>query len=179
MDIPKTKSRKNKKKKKSIGILLPLMLVILLCVGGLVFVGIKIVPSQDHEVKVHKYALEIPEEFDSENKLEVPQNGGGAVVTCGTDAVIDLKERIVEYYYSNSSRSPSAVRLQLYMQDEMIATSGMIYPGYRTYQLDLVKRLQLKEGTYDGVLKILFYDSQTNEKANVDGEIDIVITVNN
>lgn len=132
-------------------------------------------PPQD--LTLHQYAVQIPKEQDSFDTLQTPENGGGAVVTCGAEVQLQKKGRQVAYYYSNPSRSPSAVTLRIYAGDQLVAYSGLIPPGYRTVRLYPAGKVRLQEGSHEGTLRIDFYDPETLEKATVDGKVEIWITV--
>ena len=131
----------------------------------------------DYLPEMHTQAVAIPENEDDKSSMDLSAGQQGAVVACGASATVHLDDKAIEYYYSNPSRSASAVVLQLLVDNQVIGQSGTIHPGYRTYSIVLAKDVLLAEGEYAGVLRIAFYDSETEKKAPVDSEVDIEVIV--
>ena len=109
--------------------------------------------------------------------LEVPQGGGGAIIICDTELVAELSTGKIYMDYKNPANSPSAVVLQLFIDDTLIAQSKSILPGYQLQDMFLMEDAVLLEGGYYGTLKITFYDFQSHEKAQIDSDIEVSITV--
>ena len=70
--------------------------------------------------------------------------------------------------------------LQISIQDEVVVQSGTIKPGNQVSQLKLLndEAGKLSPGGYDGKFIVLYYDPDTGEKAVVNTEIPVTITVN-
>ena len=69
--------------------------------------------------------------------------------------------------------------VQVVIQDTILVQSGTLQPGKQVTTLNLLAgaEKQLSPGGYDGKLVILFYDEVTGEKAVVNTEIPVTITV--
>ena len=89
---------------------------------------------------------------------------------------------------SISSISPCAVTLskstqdmvvQIVIDDTEIVQSDLLKPGNQVTELDLLDNAekQLEKGGYDGKFRVLFYDPDSGQKATVNTEIPISITV--
>lgn len=70
--------------------------------------------------------------------------------------------------------------LKSVIQDTVVAQSGTLKPGKQITTMELLKNAakKLSAGTYEGNFNVLYYNPSTGEKAIVNTEIPIVITVN-
>lgn len=119
-------------------------------------------------------------EGDSGDKLESPQGGGSVSISYSADVSIDLSEKTASLYFANPGKSNQDMVVQVVIQDTILAQSGTLKPGNQVTSLNLLDgaEKQLSSGGYDGKLVILFYDETTGEKAVVNTEIPVTITVN-
>ena len=115
-----------------------------------------------------------------EGKLDVTQGGGGIGIQYSQQVKIDLSEKTAYLQYANPSRSTQNVMLQIIIKGKIVAQSGVIKPGYQIAKVSLLDGMEdiLQEGVYvDAVFKFLSYDPITAEKAMVDSEGQITVTV--
>ena len=116
---------------------------------------------------------------DSGEKMQSEEGGGGVSLTYSTDVIIDLSDKKAYLYFANPGKSNQNMVLQIAISDEIIVQSGTIVPGFRVSELDLLSDSEemLSEGGYDGKFVVLFYNPESGEKAMVNTEIPIEITV--
>lgn len=124
-----------------------------------------------------------PIESDDPGKLDAPQ-GGGSVALVYSDAVtLDTAAGTLTLYYQNPARSTQNVVLQVVLvrgEDEyLLAQSGLLEPGFMVSSLALSSdfKAHLSAGGYTGRFNLLFYDPDSGERAVVDTQIPITITV--
>lgn len=116
----------------------------------------------------------------SGDKLEQPDGGGAVSILYSTDdIIIDLSEKKISLMFGNPSRSNMDMILQVVIQDQVIVQSGRITPGHRVRTLELIKDAEkmLSTGGYKAKYVVLYYDPESGEKAIVNTEIPIDITV--
>ncbi len=112
-------------------------------------------------------------------KLDAPEGGGSMNLMFQDDVTIELGTNTATFYYGNPAESTQDVLLQIVIQDTLIAQSGLLTAGHevRTLTLEEGAADTLQPGGYDGKLILSFYHPQTGEKANVNTEIPVSITV--
>lgn len=117
---------------------------------------------------------------DSDEKLEAPQGGGSVSLTYAKEAIIDLSDKTVALLFANPGKSNQDMVIQILIQDTLIVQSGTLTPGHQVNKLDLPENMagRLTAGIYEGMYRVLYYDPETGEKAIVNTEIPITITVN-
>ena len=103
--------------------------------------------------------------------------GGGAVSMIYTlEATIDISDKDIDILFKNPTKSTHDVALELYITQggkrTLIAKSGRIPAGnmLRTMTLSL-DSATISEGIYDGVYKVVYYDSKTGERMLVESDI--------
>lgn len=116
---------------------------------------------------------------DSGEKLESPQGGGSVSLTYSRDVTIDLSDETVSLYFANPGRSNQDMVLQVVIRDNVVVQSGTLSPGNQVQSLPLLPDTadMLSPGSYEGSFAVLYYDPDTGEKAMVDTEIPLTITV--
>lgn len=116
---------------------------------------------------------------DSGNRVESPQGGGSVSLSYSTEVTIDLSEGTASLYFGNPGKSNHDMVLQIVIQDTVILQSGRLTPGNQVMKLDLLSGSEriLQPGGYDGILLIFYYNQQSGEKAMVNTEIPVSITV--
>lgn len=100
-----------------------------------------------------------------------------SLIICGRDVVVHLEDAKIDMMYQNPQSSDAAIVLQLFIGDTLISQSGSISPGYQLREMQLLEKISLQPGGYNGVLKIGLYNVDTNEKAMVQTEVAVSITV--
>ena len=119
-----------------------------------------------------------PMEGDSA-KLDQPEGGGAVSMTYSKDVTISLTGKTASLLFGNPGKSNQDMVLQLIIQDTVIIQSGTLEPGNQVTTLELLEGAEqkLKQGSYEGKFNILFYDPDTGEKAVVNTEIPVTVTV--
>lgn len=117
-------------------------------------------------------------EGDSGDEKLPQQEGGGAVsLTYSKEVTIDLSEEAVNLYFANPGKSNQDMVLQIVIQDTVIVQSGLLKPGNQVSKLNLSDRVRLSSGIYEGKFVVLYYHQDTGEKAMINTEIPLTITV--
>lgn len=116
---------------------------------------------------------------DSEEKLEAEEGGGAVSLTYSDEVSISLSGRTATLYFANPGKSTQDMVVQVVIQDEVIIQSGTLKPGNQVTALALLDGAEKKlaAGGYDGKFVVLYYDPDTGEKAAVNTEIPIAVTV--
>ena len=125
-----------------------------------------------------QYAESIPD--DSAEKMDLPQGGGSVSLTYAREVTIDLTDRMASLYFANPGKSNQDIVLQVVVQDTVIVQSGTLKPGNQVSMLELLEGAEklLSAGGYDGKFVVHYYHPETAEKAVLNTEIPITITVN-
>ena len=90
---------------------------------------------------------------------------------------IDLSDNTAKLLFANPYKSNQDMLIQIVIQDTVILQSGILNPGYRVTRLDLFDNVKLSEGKYNGKFVIYYYQRDTGEKAMLNTEIPLTITV--
>ena len=118
---------------------------------------------------------------DTGDKLEQSEGGGAVSLLYATEVTVDLSDGRAELMFANPQRSNQDIVLQMVMKDRLVAQSGRITPGNRVTRLDL-----LPDGPTPGAgfyaaescrFVVLYYDPVSGEKAMLNTEIPITVTV--
>lgn len=117
---------------------------------------------------------------DEEEPAESPEGGGSVTLTYSKEVTVSLGEETAALYFANPGRSNQDMVLQVLVRDTVIVQSGTLKPGNQVETLPLLDGAaeMLSAGSYEGTFSVLYYDPETGEKAMVDTEIPITITVN-
>ena len=120
-----------------------------------------------------------PIESDDGSKLDSPEGGGAVSLTYSKEVSIDLSDKKATLMFGNPSKSTQDMVLQLVIKDKVIIQSGRLTPGNQVTTLDLLKdaEKQLAAGGYDGKFVVLYYNQESGEKAMVNTEIPVTVTV--
>lgn len=127
---------------------------------------------------------------DNQDKFTASQ-GGGAVAMSYSDKVgYDMSTGAVTLSFANPGSSTQAMVLQIIVYggvnedtgkpaEYLLAESGILPPGYYVEQIKATveEGVTLTTGVYSGVMRVLFYNEQTGEKAIVNTDIPVNITV--
>lgn len=116
---------------------------------------------------------------NTNSKLDAPTGGGSVNLMFQDKVTIKLSDKKAYLYYGNPYESTQDVLLQIVIKDTLIAQSGRIVPGNEVKTLNLADGAAktLQPGGYDGKLVLSFYNPDTGEKATVNSEIPVKITV--
>lgn len=111
--------------------------------------------------------------------VESTGGGGSVVLNFSYDVAVDLPSRKATMYFGLPSNSNKDAVLQLIVGDILVAQSGRLPPGYSvsTMTVEDSAARRLRPGGYDGVLRVLYYNDETGERAILDTEIEVSITV--
>lgn len=125
-----------------------------------------------------QYAETIPN--DHGEKMDQPEGGGSVSLVYSKEVTIDLSDESVALYFANPGKSNQDIVLQIVIQGEVVVQSGTLKPGNQVSTLNLLDGAarKLAAGGYDGTFMVLYYNPDTGEKAVVNTEIPIAITVN-
>ena len=119
--------------------------------------------------------------IDNDNTQKLPAStGGGAInVTYAKEAQISRSSGKVSLYYANPNASNQNVAVSIMIGDKVIAKSGIITPGNMLTEMYLEKGIAdiLSVGGYNATLVIRAYHPQTNEKAMVDTNAELIVEV--
>ena len=169
----------NKNKMKLLVVVLLLVAVVCLCVAvWALFFRETVVLTPDYAPQQEEVMAEtIPD--DSGEKMEQPQGGGSVSLTYAREVSIDLAGETASLYFANPGRSNQDIVLQIVIQDTVVVQSGTLKPGNQISSLSLLSsaKNQLAAGVYNGKFNVLYYDPVSGEKAIVNTEIPITITV--
>lgn len=118
---------------------------------------------------------------DTGEKMENLEGGGSVSLTYSREVTIDLSDERAVLLFANPGKSNQDMVLQIVIQDTVIVQSGTLKPGKQVTTLSLLEGAakKLSAGTYEGNFNVLYYNPDTGEKAIVNTEIPITITVNN
>jgi len=128
-------------------------------------------------VAAERHARPIP---DDNEEQAVSQPGGGSVsLTFSNEVFIDLSSGRVDLLFANPGRSNQDMVLQIVIRDTVILQSGRITPGNQVTELELPAdtAVILGPGGYEGSFLVFYYDPVSGEKAIVNTEIPISVTV--
>ncbi len=119
-------------------------------------------------------------EGTSGEKLDAPEGGGAMSLIYGKEVQIDLSDAKATFLVGNPAESTVYLVAEIVIQDHVIAQSGAIKPGYRLTELKLAEGAKdiLQVGGYDGKIVLYMYDSETDERAILNSEIIVTVTVN-
>ncbi len=124
-------------------------------------------------------AEKIPD--DNSDKLDAPDGGGAVSLIYTTNVTVDLSDKKATLLFGNPKKSNQDMVVQIVVKGQIIVQSGRITPGNRVTTLDLLHDApQLGSGTYTSEnckFVVLYYDQNSGEKAILNTEIPITITV--
>lgn len=173
----------SEKEKKNLKILLLLLILITLIAVGitiwaLFFKAPDVVLNPDYAPKQEE-PYQKPIEGDGGDKMEVDEGGGAVSLTYSSSVTIDLSDKMAILMFANPGKSIQDIVVQVVIQDQVILQSGRLTPGHQVTALELLDGAEkmLSVGGYDGKFVVLCYDPDSGEKAIVNTEIPIDITV--
>jgi len=169
------------KSKRNKILILILILITAAAVGVTVwavwFRGNDDVPPDDYAPRqVDKNALPIDDE-EPTDKLSQAEGGGAVSLTYMKDVTLNLGTKEASILFQNPFKSNQDMALQLVIDNKIIAGSDKLPPGYKLSVMTNVDVDKLSAGTYEGKFVVLYYNAGTGEKAIVNTEIPVTITV--
>lgn len=178
-------SENGKQEKKKNGLILLLIVGMAICLAVTIWAlffrkpETKVVLTPDY-APMETEANQIPIQGDDNEKLTAEEGGGAVRLTYSTTVTVDLGEKKVNLMFANPGKSTQDMVLQLVVQDNVLAQSGRLTPGNQVTELDLTDLAveKLVAGSYDGKFVVLFYNPDNDEKAIINTEIPVTITVN-
>lgn len=138
----------------------------------------KIILAPDYAPQQNEENAE-PIPNDTGEKMEKPEGGGSVSLTYSNEVTIDLSDKAASLYFANPGKSNQDMVIQIEIQDTIILQSGILNPGNQVKMLNLLEGVEemLQPGGYEGKFIVLYYDQTSGEKAMVNTEIPITITV--
>lgn len=170
------------KKNKTTIIICVLALIAILAVGF----GIWALMDKQPTVLDPDYAAKDPDQNAEQiegneggEKLDAPSGGGAVTLVYAKTVDIDLSDNKATFLVGNPAESNQYLVAEIVIQDQVIAQSGAIKPGYRVTELDLAAGAKdmLQAGGYDGKIVLYMYDEETDERSIVNSEIIVTVTV--
>lgn len=161
-----------------------LILVTLICAGVTIYLlnksGPETVPAYAPQ-KIDDNARKVEDEGDRE-KLEAQEGGGAVSITYSAEVSVDLSEDIVHLLVENPERSTQDMIIQVLLpgqdDDEIeIARSELIPAGYGVSQIKLQESAGIATGGCAGKIRLSYYDPDGGEKAVVNTDIPVTVTV--
>lgn len=161
-----------------------LILITIVCLGvtvwALFFRKAEVVLAPDYAPQAEESnAEEITE--DTGDKLDAPEGGGAVSLIYTTNVTIDLSDKKATLLFGNPKKSTQDMVVQIVVKDQVIVQSGRITPGNRVTILDMLNDApKLGAGTYTSEnckFVVLYYDKDSGEKAIINTEIPITVTV--
>lgn len=176
------KEEESEKRKKLLIILILLLLLLLMITVGttlwaLFFRDTTPVLAPDYAPQQSEQNAEQIEGDSNQEKLEQPEGGGAVSLSYSKEVTIDLSEKKAKLLFANPYRSNQDMLIQIVIHDTVILQSGILSPGNRVRQLDLFDNVKLSEGIYEGKFVIYYYQKDSGEKAMINTEIPLSITV--
>lgn len=127
---------------------------------------------------------------DNQEKFTTSQSGGAVALNYSDKVSYDMASGIVTLSFANPGSSTQAMVLQIIVygganadtgkpDEYLLAESGILRPGYYVEQLaaTVEEGVTLSTGVYSGVMRVLFYNEDTGEKAIVNTDIPVNIAV--
>ena len=107
-----------------------------------------------------------PTDDGDDEKMPQAEGGGAVNITYSNEVTISLADATAAVQITNPTRSNQSMLIQL-----------MIQPGNQLTVIPLDENITLEPGTYDGMFHLLFFDTETNEQANLNTNIPVHIVV--
>lgn len=116
---------------------------------------------------------------DDSEKMEAEEGGGAVSLTYSNEVTIDLSDKTASLLFANPGKSLQDMVVQIVIKDTVIVQSGTLKPGNQVTKLNLLDgaEKELQPGGYDGTFVVFYYDQDSGEKAVVNTEIPITVTV--
>lgn len=120
-------------------------------------------------------------ENDDNTKLEAAEGGGAVSLTYSKEVTITLSDKKTSVVFQNPGKSAKDIVLQLIIEsggkEVVIAQSDLLPAGYMLNTMTLLDTAKLSAGGYNGKFNVLYYDPDSGERAIVNTNIPLTITV--
>ena len=165
--------------KKILIIVLSAVLVISVCVSIWAFFFRDAAPvlAPDYAPQETEENAEPIDDDKGGEKLEQQQGGGAVSLTYSKDVTVDLSSKKVSLMFANPKKSNQDMLIQIVIHDTVIVQSGLLTPGHQVTKLDLWDTAKLSAGKYDGKIVVYYYQPDSGEKAMLNTEIPLTVTV--
>jgi len=175
---------KRKMKKRNLIIIL---LLALITVGAVMTTVIVLLNRDNTPVLAPEYAPQDtddnakPIENDDNTKLEAAEGGGAVSLTYSKEVTITLSDKKANVVFQNPGKSTKDIVLQLIIESDgkevVMAQSDLLPAGYMLNTMTLLDTAKLSAGGYNGKFNVLYYDPDSGERAIVNTNIPLTITV--
>ena len=122
-----------------------------------------------------------PTDDGDDEKMPQAEGGGAVNITYSNEVTISLADATAAVQITNPTRSNQSMliqlMIQLMIQDVKVGQSGTIPPGNQLTVIPLDENITLEPGPYEGMFHLLFFDTETNEQANLNTNIPVMISV--
>lgn len=172
------KIKENKRKKTVIFILTVLLLAVAgITVWALFFRNTMPVLAPDYAPQeTEKNAEPIVGDI-SGDKLVQSQNSGAISLTYSKEVTIDLSDKTASLLFANPHKSNQDMMIQIIIRDKVILQSGLLPPGNQVKKMKIFDNAKLSAGVHEGKLVVLYYQKDTGEKAAINTEIPLTVTI--
>lgn len=114
----------------------------------------------------------------SETSVSSNEDKDEVTITIKEKVTVNVSDDLVELYYDNPSSNVANSRISLVIDDEIIATSGLIKPGYSLYEMHNINSENLEYGQCTGSLVIDTFNPETGERSIMNNNVEVVVQVN-
>lgn len=125
-----------------------------------------------------------PDGSASESSVDsTPKKSGGGVadINFAGEVSIFLADKTAKLRFGNGEKSTVDVIVQIVVEEQILAQSKKITPGYEIQQLALAEGAEtlLSAGNCEGCLRFYSYDRETGAKTPVWSDMPVTIAVQN
>lgn len=175
------KDNSTNKRQRATIIILSVLLSISLMIGIWALFFRNTDPKDDYAPVALESNAEIIINDEQEEKMEYPVGGGALSLTYSKNVAVNLSSKTVSLLIGNPQKSRQDIVVKIVSDNVIIAQSGRITPGNQITRLSVTDEAvkKLTNGGIEGKIVILCYDSETQEKAMIDTEIPVTISVVN
>lgn len=146
--------------------------------------GVQLTPDRVPQ-EAEKYATLIKNDTGEDSaagqgdEMSADQNSRAVNLTYGSNVSIILSNKTAALLFANPGESKMDMVVQVVIQDDILVQSGRLSPGNQVTTLDLLDAAEDKvsPGSYEGKMVVLYYDRKTGEKAIVNTEIPVTVSV--
>ena len=105
--------------------------------------------------------------------------GGSVTLRYQAAAEIDRESGTAAIAFVDPASSDQGLVIQLLIQGEVLAESGLLPPGTAVYTLALLPGAaeRLEPGDYDGSFLVSYYDTESGQRSALQTEAEIRVTV--
>lgn len=180
-DQKENQERKGKERRWLLLLLLLLLITVVavaVSIWAVFFRGKAPVLTPDYAPKETEINAE-PIGDENDAKLEHPEGGGAVSLTYAKLVNISISKKSADLLFANPTKSSQDMVLYLVIDDVVVLQSGRLTPGNKVTKLSLADGIEkrLAEGGYNGKFIVYYYDCTSGEKAMINTEIPVEVTV--